>query len=292
MKKRLSKKILAGNARYFLRETVSMLGAKSALAAFSTMMLILLSVALTSAYIIFEKYSQKLAAEAEIAVFYSEVISPEKLSADLEKKPGVVEVTQVSREEAYEEMKGYLGSEAALLERLEENPFQPYLRVRVELGVSDFELENIRNTPFVTHVRDNRDILNKIDSITGALAFVGLTVVIISVLTSAFITYYVSVENIALRSEQVENLLYMGAPYGFIVKPFVLSSLIVNVAASIPCIIASVYVWNVVDAGVQVNIPFVCCAISMLIVVTGIAATHFSARGFRRQAFSGIRAKQ
>lgn len=270
-----------GNARYFMREAAGMFGAKSLLAVISMMMLILLSAALVSGYIVGRGYSEKLANEAEIAVFYEEAISSEKIAAELSGLSGVLGVSHVSRKEAYEEMKGYLGSEVKLLEKLGNNPFQAYFRVRVEPGISTAELEDISNASFVTHVRDNRDVLKKIDAITNALAVIGLTVVVVSVLTCAFITYYVSAENISARREQIENLLYMGAPYEFIVKPFVLHSIFVSVPACAPAVIAAYFAGGYLDFGVAVEISFVGLALSPVMLVTGIIATHISARGFK-----------
>lgn len=221
------------NFKYYLRETFSQFGTKSVLAIISTSFLLLLSVVLVFAYSVGAEYTERLASEAEIAVFYSSESMRDDLVRTLEYIEGVKSVTPVSEEEAFEEMKAQLGKEVSLLERLDSNPFEAYLRVAVEASISEKSLDAISVLPFVTHVRDNREVLQRIASITRTLAIAGALVVLTSVLTCAFMTYYVSSENIYSRREQIQSLRYMGAPTSFVLRPFVWHSVLVNLGAGL-----------------------------------------------------------
>ncbi len=268
------------NMGYYLRESFRLFSGKSVLSLISTTMLLLLSIFLSCAYFVSMHYSEMLAAEAEIAVFYSAPEKIESIEQQIEDTDGVLGITRISREQAKIEMKEFLGDDAKILERMKDNPFLPYLRVRVQSNISEASLEQIKSIPLVTHVRDNRDILSKIDKTTSIVGMVGIVLVLVSVLTSAFIYYYVSSENIALRRDQIENMKHMGAPDSFIMRPFVWHSVLLNMISSVIACGGAYFLAYYVKMVEISNVVLVCAVFFALTIVVGIVSTLISGRKF------------
>lgn len=271
------------NLAYYLRETKSLLGAKTALAILSTAMLLFLSMSLTSAYFVSREYTELLAGEAQVSVFYSSPESRDRLISDLARITGVKDVQSVSEEEAYEEMKSYLGDEARLLDRLPENPFQAYLRVIVDANIPVERLDEIKKLPFVTFVRDNREVLHRISSLTSTIAVVGGITVLLSLLTAACITYYVASENLHARRETVEILLILGAPQRFILRPFLWHSVLINLLAGLISGIVLFLAASALAIEMSLELHRVALSYILLAIVIGAAATYISSLSVGRE---------
>lgn len=222
------------NMAYYIGEAGALLSqnkGRTALALLSVAVLLLFSMSVGTAYIAGDYYATMLASESEIAVFYD---FPEKLS-ELEmllaRVEGVQNIRRVSEEEALAEMKEYLGAEARILERFTENPLEAYLRVRVSPTISAASLDEVAALPGVSHVRDHREVLDKVGTMTASVAVAGVVVGVATILTSALMTYFVSSEMVAARREQIEDMLLMGAPKHFVAIPFLLQSLVLNLVS-------------------------------------------------------------
>lgn len=221
------------NFDYYLREWRGMFRLRSVLAMFSAYLLFVLSYALILSYFVGRDYLHNFAGESDIAVFYNSPQTPDRLESDIRKISGVIAVRYVSQEEALEEMKIHLGEELTLLERLKDNPFQSYFKVTVLPEITDENLDEIAALPFVQYVRDHRDVLDKVRTLTGMTAAIGTAATLLAFFTAAFITYYVSAENLFARSELIEILYILGAPRSFILRPFLWHSMSINIPASV-----------------------------------------------------------
>lgn len=270
------------NLDYYFKEMLSMCGIKTVLAVFTTAVLLLLSMILTAAYLIGEEYGKRFASEADIAVFYGMEEKSDELIASLEAISGVIQVRRISAEEALEEMKPFLGEEIRLLERLPENPFQPYLRVRVRTDLSVESADRIGRLPFVTAVRNNGAVLEKIRTITLWAGIAGISVAVIVLTTCALLTYYVSAESILSKSEEIDVLSMLGAPYGFVIRPFVWHSLFMNLTAGL--FSSSVFLLGRTYLPFETNIDFSVVAICLTAAaaVIGLIATHIGGRAISR----------
>ncbi len=274
------------NFGYYVRETFGLFSGKSFLSIISTTMLLLLSISLSCSFFIGMYYSEILASEAEIAVFYS---TPEKLDViekDIQAVSGVLGVRRITAEEAKAEMKTYLGEDADMLDKMKDNPFLPYLRVKVDATITVESIDTIKKIPLVTHVRDNRDILFKINHITQMIAIIGGAFVIVSVLTSAFISYYVSSENISMRRSQVENMKHMGAPDGFIMRPFRWHSVLLNLISSAIACGALYYLVYRFSSDYSIDLMqvsyfvYIASGFAVLTILIGVLGTVFSGRKY------------
>lgn len=270
------------NIDYYIREIIGLFGRKSIMAILSTGFLLLLCIALATAFFIGKELSARFAEEANIAVFYDSEIKLDHLVHTIASLDGVISVEKVTREEAYEEMKTHLGEERNILERLGENPFDPYLRVRVSTNISDADLDNISGMPFVSHVRDNREVIRKIRDITDALAFVGLAIVLISFSTLALISYYVASENLHAKSEFIDILKDLKAPYSFIIRPFLWHGILINLLSGSLAAVSFRLAMSFVRIETAVRYDCISVGFCALSVLAGVLATLSGGRRVSR----------
>lgn len=270
------------NIDYYAKEIMGLFGRKSIMAILSTTFLLLLCIALTTAFFIGEEFGARFAEEANIAVFYDRDFKLDHLVRSIQSLDGVVSVEKVTREEAFEEMKAYLGEERSILERLGENPFDPYLRVRVSIGIAEEELDRISKMPFVSHVRDNREVIYKIRDITNTLAVVGLAIVLISFSTLALISYYVAAENLHAKSEYIGILKSLKAPYAFIIRPFLWYSVLINFVSGSLATLSSHFAMSFVRIETVVCYDFIGIGFCVLSVLVGVLATLSGGRRVSR----------
>lgn len=270
------------NIDYYAKEIMGLFGRKSIMAILSTTFLLLLCIALTTAFFIGKEFGARFAEEANIAVFYDRDFKLDHLVRSIQSLDGVVSVEKVTREEAFEEMKAYLGEERSILERLGENPFDPYLRVRVSIGIAEEELDRISQMPFVSHVRDNREVIYKIRDITNTLAVVGLAIVLISFSTLALISYYVAAENLHAKSEYIGILKSLKAPYAFIIRPFLWYSVLINFVSGSLATLSSHFAMSFVRIETVVRYDFIGIGFCVLSVLVGVLATLSGGRRVSR----------
>lgn len=270
------------NFDYYIKEVLELFGKKTVLAILSTVFLLVLSMALTMGFLIGKEYSIRFAKEANIAVFYENDLKLGQLMQSIQSLRGVVSVENVSRNEAFEEMKDYLGEELTIIDRLGENPFDAYLRVCVSTDIEDAELDKIAQMPFVSHVRDNREVIRKIHDITNHLATVGSFVVLLSFCTSALISYYVSAENIHAKTDFINILKALKAPYSFIIRPFLWHSILVNLISGIIAVSLFFTAMSFVRIETNIAYPLVGVFFCGLSVLVGVIATLVSGRAVNK----------
>ncbi|HHY61059.1 MAG TPA: hypothetical protein GX504_10605 [Clostridia bacterium] len=171
-----------------------------------------------------------LSREAEISVFWQEGLAEEEVAAlvgEVEALAGVREVRIVSAEEAYQRMAEILGREAGVLALFESNPFVPYIEVKPVLAESVEVVEGIRELPGIAYVRDNREILARLQGLVRVLevlGYAGLAAVTVAALI--IISHIIKLSFYARRS-QIYTLELLGAPGSFIAVPFLLEGLLI-----------------------------------------------------------------
>ncbi len=89
-----------------------------------------------------------LQSEAEINVYYSQNIGTEgalQLAEQIKGIYGVKEARLVDEKEAYDRMEKILGEESKVLDLFEENPFSPFLEVKIDLEQTNLILADSRS---------------------------------------------------------------------------------------------------------------------------------------------------
>lgn len=173
----------------------------------------------------------KLQQEAEISVYYSEVIGEKEAShlADTIKTiNGVWSARLVNEAEARSLMEEMLGEEAKILELFEENPFAAFIEVRIYLDSMDFVLEEVRKLDGVEYVRDNRSVLTQLQGIINGLKIIGSLIILAVGITTLIILSHMIRQGIYNNREQINTLRLLGAPESFIGFPFVMVGLLLT----------------------------------------------------------------
>ena len=155
-----------------------------------------------------------------------------------QKDPDIIEVKYISKEEAIEELRLVLGSNAQIIEELKENPLPSSLelKLKTELLNSSFVKQKAAQINIITGVDEVQygekwlSSLNTISRIMKLSAtFLGIAISIAII----FITYNTIKIFFYRRNEEIETLKLLGATRGFIRLPFVIEGLIIGLISGI-----------------------------------------------------------
>lgn len=155
-----------------------------------------------------------------------------------QKDPDIIEVKYISKEEAIEELRLVLGSNAQIIEELKENPLPSSLelKLKTELLNSSFVKQKAAQINIMTGVDEVQygekwlSSLNTISRIMKLSAtFLGIAISIAII----FITYNTIKIFFYRRNEEIETLKLLGATRGFIRLPFVIEGLIIGLISGI-----------------------------------------------------------
>ncbi len=178
----------------------------------------------------------KLKEEAEISVYFKENMETKealKLVDTIKAMNGVFDAILVDETDVYNRMEEVLGEEAKVLELFDENPFEAYIEVRIHLEVMDFVLDSVENLEGVDYIRNNREVLKRIQSITEGLKLVGyLVIVAVSITTMVIISHMIR-QGIYNNKDQINTLRLLGAPNSFIGIPFIIVGLLITIGGGI-----------------------------------------------------------
>jgi cell division transport system permease protein len=197
--------------------------------------------------------------EAEISAYFVEATSKEeaqKLVDTIKSMDGVLDARYIEETEARSQMKEMLGEEAKILELFEDNPFEAFLEVRLDLEKMDVTLTNIRNLDGIDYVRDNREVLELIKGITEGLKLMGTLVIIAVGITTLIIISHMIRQGIYNNKEQINTLRLLGAPDSFIGFPFVLTGTLLTICGGIFAIVLLIVLINGGYSQLSGSIPF------------------------------------
>ncbi|MDF2543821.1 MAG: hypothetical protein K0S47_3539 [Herbinix sp.] len=238
------------NIGYFLKEAGKILRLNLLSNFFSFLgtglILFLLGLVLTGSGIS-KQLVELLQEEAEISAYFKEDRNEEEalqLVEAIEKMEGVWEAKLIKEEEAYQKMAGVLGEEAKILELFDENPFQAYIEVRIHLDQMDRVIEQIKELNGVEFVRDNREVLERIQDITSGLELLGYLVIVAVGITTIVIISHLIRQGIYNNREQINTMRLLGAPGSFIGFPFLIVGIVLTLGGGIlaaGCMVALIY---------------------------------------------------
>lgn len=182
------------------------------------------------------KVTETIKGESEIDVYYKEGTKQDSVTAlalNIKGIQGVQEVRLIDENEAYSRMVNILGKDSDVLKYLEENPFSPFIEVKINLDNMDTILAKLNSNTEIEQVRDNREVLDKIKSLTNVLKLLGSIIVIIVAACTMFIISHIIRLGIYNNREQINTLRLLGAPEYFIALPFLLQGLAMTLAGGI-----------------------------------------------------------
>jgi cell division transport system permease protein len=204
---------------------------------------------------------------------------------DLEKKikdiSGVEEVNYETKAQAIEKFKKQLGDQnKGLVDGLEkDNPMPNSYIIKVQKPeVVSNVVSAIKDMPGIDQIKDGREIVNKIMTITRTVKWVGSVIFVILMGVSLFLIGNTIKLTVYSRRREIGIMKYIGATDWFIRWPFIIEGMIIGVTGGILADIILYYVYRMaylkVSAGLiiiqMVQPQYVLCNILGLFILAGL----------------------
>nr|WP_184310724.1 permease-like cell division protein FtsX [Anaerosolibacter carboniphilus] len=277
-------KSFLNNSGYFLKEvrTIIRLDLMSNIfSLFSTTLIFFILTMVMSGWWISNQVVEAVQGEAEINAYFDENIGNDGVTALVEKIEtidGVQEARLVNEDEAYDRMAEILGEDARVLEFFEDNPFSPFIEVKIHLEEINSVLTHLDTMADIAYVRDNREILDRLKNIAGTLKFLGFVVVGAVGISTLVIISHIIRQGIYSNREQINTLRLLGAPELFIAFPFLLEGLFLTVGGGIFAAVLAIFSIKYIYAQLAGPLPFIplpsrdALIFNLVILITGLSA--------------------
>lgn len=245
-------KLILFNIGYFFKEiknTIKLSLLSNMFSFLGTFLILFILAMVVAGWNVSNSLIQMLKDEAEISAYFEEDISvsdQNNLVDQVRKIYGVTDVRVVDESEAYERMKNVLGNEAEILSLFEDNPFEAYMEIRVNLNEADRLTEKFQSIRGIRYVRDNRDVLEQIEGIVNTLNSIGFLVIAAVGVTTLVIISHMIRQGIYNNRLQIHTLQLLGASDSFIGFPFFLVGLFITLGGGM---LASIFIVLVINSG-------------------------------------------
>ncbi|MDF2472644.1 MAG: hypothetical protein K0R21_426 [Anaerocolumna sp.] len=254
---------LVHNIGYFLREVANIINMNllsNLLSVLGTGLILFLLGLVITGWNISSKVVETLQKEAEISAYFNETVTYNKAEEMIEyinSIDGVENARLVSETEAFSRMQDILGEEAKILELFDENPFEAYTEVRINLEEMDFVLNQISIMEGISYVRDNKAVLEQVQRLTRGLNMISYLVMIAVGITTLVIISHLIRQSIYNNKDQINTLRLLGAPDSFIGFPFLLSGILLTLTGGILATIFIVFLINMGYNQLTGALPFI-----------------------------------
>lgn len=198
--------------------------------------------------------------EAEVNAYFSKELTSEEVEQLIEKitnLDGVRALRIVDEDEAKASMQEILGEEAKILELFDDNPFEAFIEICIDIEVMNSVIEELRGVDGIEYVRDNQEILEKIKDITYALEILGYLMIAAVGITTVIILSHMIRQGIYNNKEQINTLKLLGSPGIFIGFPYILTGVFLTLLGGIIAVIAMVLLINGAYNSLGATIPFI-----------------------------------
>ena len=174
--------------------------------------------------------AQYLESQVQVSVYMQDSATAKELASvkdKLSKMPGVVKVTQVSKQQALERFKKRLGDQEQLLNSLgKENPFPNSFEVQVDSPERIKVLTpQIGQLPKVETAKFGQEVVEHLFQLTKILRFGGIILVVFLAMATLFIISNTIRLTVFARRKEVIIMKYVGATDWFIRWPFLLEGM-------------------------------------------------------------------
>ncbi|MBS4030218.1 MAG: permease-like cell division protein FtsX [Clostridiales bacterium] len=256
-------KHLLNNADYFLKEVKAIVRINllsNILSFISTALIFFILAMVISGWWMSNHVIAVIQGEAEINAYFAESISSAEviqLADAIKRIDGVREAQLINEGQAYARMVEILGKEARVLEYFDENPFSPFIEIKIHLERMDAVLAELHLLSGIEHVRDNRDVLERLRNLAGIIRFLGYLIVTAVGISTLVIISHIIRQGIDNNREQINTLRLLGAPESFIAFPFLLVGLLLSIGGGILATMLAAYALRYVYAQVAGPLPFI-----------------------------------
>lgn len=200
--------------------------------------------------------ADSLQSEAEISVYYDPGSDPERISEDLQEIEGVEEIKLILADEAKDRMVKLLGDDSKILALFDYNPFSEYLEVHIQLDKAEEIPVSAGSIEGVSYVRDNREVLTKLEDISAVFNLAGLLVIAAVGAATVVLTSHIIRQGIYLNRDAIGTLKLLGAPDGFIYLPFIINGVFLSVLSGILSLGVTVISASRIFNGLTGSLPF------------------------------------
>ena len=174
--------------------------------------------------------AQYLESQVQVSVYMQDSATDKELAAvkeKLTKMPGVVKVTQVSKQQALERFKKRLGDQEQLLNSLgKDNPFPNSFEVQVDSPERIKVLTpQLGQLPKVETAKFGQEVVEHLFQLTKILRFGGILLVVFLAMATLFIISNTIRLTVFARRKEVIIMKYVGATDWFIRWPFLLEGM-------------------------------------------------------------------
>ena len=174
--------------------------------------------------------AQYLESQVQVSVYMQDSATDKELAAvkeKLTKMPGVVKVTQVSKQQALERFKKRLGDQEQLLNSLgKDNPFPNSFEVQVDSPERIKVLTpQLGQLPKVETAKFGQEVVKHLFQLTKILRFGGILLVVFLAMATLFIISNTIRLTVFARRKEVIIMKYVGATDWFIRWPFLLEGM-------------------------------------------------------------------
>jgi len=199
-------------------------------------------------------------AKVEVKIFLKDDITAtqkKELETAVKNVPGVTTVTYESKEQALANFKDQLGEQnKSLVEGLEkDNPMPSSYIVKVnDPNTITAVVAAVQGKAYILSVKDGREIVNKIMSITNTIKWVGSAIFLILIGVSLFLIGNTIKIIVYSRRREIGIMKYIGATDWFIRWPFIIEGMVLGVMGALIADGILYYAYNVVFAKVTTGL--------------------------------------
>lgn len=205
--------------------------------------------------------AQYLESQVQISVYMQDDADAQELEATrqaLQKLPGVVKVTAISKQEAMERFEKRLGEQKQLLNALaSDNPFPNSFDVQVDSAERIKELTpQIGALPKVETAKFGREVVEHLFQMARILRVSGVVLVLFLAMGTLFIISNTIRLTVFARRKEVNIMKYVGATDWFIRWPFLLEGMTLGFLGSVIAAFVIDSLYNAMLAKIHATLAF------------------------------------
>lgn len=174
--------------------------------------------------------------ETEISIYYNENLEKDSLDDLLNEIRNIESIRDaniVEEEESYNRMVDILGKEAEILNYFEHNPFSPFIEVKIDMESLDDILSELETFDNIDYIRDNRQVIDKLQGIINILEIFGLLLLSAVGVSTGIIISHIIRQGIYNNKDEISTLKLLGAPDRFIRFPFLMEGIFLTTIGGI-----------------------------------------------------------
>jgi len=201
-----------------------------------------------------QQLMREVESKVEIKVILKDDISNSQqndLESALKATPGVVNVSYETKEQALVNLRNQLGEKnKALVEGLDkDNPMPNSYIVKVQNPQQVVSVvESIKNDPGIDTIKDGREFVDKIISISNTIKYVGIAMFVILIGVSLFLIGNTIKLTVYARRREIGIMKFIGATNWFIRWPFILEGAFIGILGGIISTVVLYFVYNFIYA--------------------------------------------